>query len=494
VKRVGQSRYVHRSALGELDKSDRRRVEQAARLFGAWDVARVDADGRVMLGRTTSWSDPHPVLLESMTFGRGAPRHRTYGDSPPIYHRCEQMLSSRHPAHQRHAALSAAEERAGLLSRSDIGTKGAWERVLEQQGYRIEGFDLMKRQGSRMVNLDALIAKAARERSGTDLLDDAIARIAGRSSSSDDPLDRFNALWESHTGSKPQRKRVGTRLEWRHTVDDLGPRARQQIWDFVPDLRWYDFIILNSSAGKDSMAAMIKTIPLAERAGVLDRVWIVHCDLGKAEHPGTRQLAQQHARELGLPLQVIDTETTRGRSLMERFEDRLSKGGGFPGFGTRYCTSEYKTGEVNKLITAFIEDRFGRGNLKARMGRRARILNVLGLRAEESDKRKQPPLRVKKENATRKVIHEWLPVQGWTEAQVWKAIEQSNLRPHPFYAKGGRRLSCRFCPLAADEDIRLAGRLYPDLAEQYMQLQQRYDAPFKQRKRLSEILGIPRKK
>lgn len=352
--------------------------------------------------------------------------------------------------------------------------------------------------GSRTVNLDALIAQAARPRpqSGTGVNLDALVReVKGQDrtrSDSGDPLEAFEAIWTRQAGRPPEKVRVGTTSSWRDTVMDLSQEGRRAVWSWEPDLTWYDRIIVNSSGGKDSMAALLVVRDLAERQGVLDRVWVVHCDLGRVEHPGTEAVAREHAVDLGLPFEVVvhrDAKTGRRVGLMERFEERMKAGGSWPGFGTRYCTSEFKTGRVSALVTAFVRDQFGPGNLVQKMGRRARVLNVLGLRAEESRARWGPPMKVKKENQTRVLVHEWLPVQGWLESEVWAAIKRSGLRPHPYYAQGGKRLSCRFCPLAGDEDLKVAGKLYPEMAKEYIELEAKYDKPFKEKRRLSDILG-----
>ena len=77
-KRIGQRTWVHRTALDELSAAQRERVRTvAARAPGFdWTVARVDPDS-VMLGRTTSFDDAHPELLESVTWKGGRLQRRT---------------------------------------------------------------------------------------------------------------------------------------------------------------------------------------------------------------------------------------------------------------------------------------------------------------------------------------------------------------------------------------------------------------------------------
>lgn len=57
--------------------------------------------------------------------------------SPPILHRKELLVDTIHENYGRWAALSEAEEAAGLLNRRGIGTKLAWERLLREKGYKV---------------------------------------------------------------------------------------------------------------------------------------------------------------------------------------------------------------------------------------------------------------------------------------------------------------------------------------------------------------------
>lgn len=66
------------------------------------------------------------------------------------------------------------------------------------------------------------------------------------------------------------------------------------------DLRDFDVILLNSSAGKDSMALIDTIAQEAARQDVLDRLVVGHADLGRVEWPGTRTLAQRQAERYGL--------------------------------------------------------------------------------------------------------------------------------------------------------------------------------------------------
>ena len=122
---------MHRTALGALSKADQRRVTELSRAHPRfrWNVARVGPSS-VMIGRTESFSRTHhPALLESITKTPHGESRRTYGKNPPIYHRIEEMLLSSHPRYSLAEANTLKEERKGLLSRSDIGTRDGWNRI-----------------------------------------------------------------------------------------------------------------------------------------------------------------------------------------------------------------------------------------------------------------------------------------------------------------------------------------------------------------------------
>ena len=440
------------------------------------------------------------------------------------------------------------------------------------------------------------------------------------------PSGDYDALWKKGgeksltdmRGYDPIQKIEGVKVErGAHT----GIVATLGAWQ--PNLRHFDLILLNSSGGKDSAAMLVVMKTLAEAQGVLDRVEVVHADLGSAEHTGVGALAADQARRLGLPFHVVHREvrgvrldlldrfvdnlqdkflaypsTQREKNALERleFETRedtetdpvwvryaetkerkkirtailgmgfeempyivsaipnanertfekkgfepaargeawevrvepdareemrawllslgltereekkkmrpgdfriresgakgnpdpgrfhLRRAGGFPGFGTRYCTSEFKTAEVSKWTTAFVKQ-----HLKA-LGRPARVLNVLGLRAYESENRAGKGFDVKGDDTQARQTREWLPIQTLPESAVWDLIKAGGLPYHPVYDLGFQRLSCRLCPLAGDKDVALAALTYPQLTTQITAMEDTYDFKFKEKYGLREII------
>lgn len=364
--------------------------------------------------------------------------------------------------------------------------------------------------------------------------------------SEEDSLARYEALWSrGHADSVT--KMSGYRKDGPHQ----GVVAQLERWQ--PGLKWFDLIVLNSSGGKDSMAMLIVLKALARLEGIEDRLQVVHADLGEAEHPEVRELAEEQARLLGLPFSALSRNVYGvDKTLLERFienvqdkflvaprsavdqaalkklgfaaradtdEDKVwvlyapaagraelqrrllqlglaqkdnAKGnpglgqfqlrvaGGFPGFGTRYCTSEFKTGEVSKWVSGQV------ASLK--LGRPARVLNVLGLRAEESEKRAGPGFEAKGPDTRSKITREWLPIQLLKESDVWDLIAASGLPYHAAYDVGFHRLSCRLCPLAGDEDVALAALTYPKLTKRILDIEDTYGFKFKEKRGLREII------
>jgi 3'-phosphoadenosine 5'-phosphosulfate sulfotransferase (PAPS reductase)/FAD synthetase len=244
----------------------------------------------------------------------------------------------------------------------------------------------------------------------------------------------------------------------------------------APDLASYDVILVNSSAGKDSQAMLTHLVELADAHGVdRDRFVVVHADLGRVEWAGTRDLAAEQAAAYGLRFEVVRRD--KG-DLLEQIEAR----GMFPSSAARYCTSDQKTSQVAKLMTRLVAD-------SDVTGRPVRILNCLGIRAQES------PARAKKQaygrdNASngKRAVDRWLPIFDWTEDQVWQVIRASGLRHHPAYDAGMPRLSCVFCVLAGRRELVLAARLNPDLAATYADVEARIGHRFRNDLSMAQII------
>jgi DNA phosphorothioation-associated putative methyltransferase len=93
--------------------------------------------------------DPHPAIQASLrvdlrTFNIRFSDFRESAN-PPILHRKETLLGPDHPLRQKFARLTVQEEKADLLGVPGIGRRDAWNRLLEEEGWRLAGHRLLRR-------------------------------------------------------------------------------------------------------------------------------------------------------------------------------------------------------------------------------------------------------------------------------------------------------------------------------------------------------------
>ena len=211
-------------------------------------------------------------------------------------------------------------------------------------------------------------------------------------------------------------------------------------------------VAVNHSGGKDSQAMLLHL----REAGIPARqMVVVHAPLGRVEWPGT--LAHIRATIGDLPLLLARSRTDLFSIVRRR--------GYWPTPAIRNCTSDLKRGPIARELRRYLKanPRFG-----------GRIVNCLGLRADESrDRAKRPALSYSAANsrAGRHWI-DWLPIHDLTERAVFATIAAAGQRPHWVYGAGMRRCSCSFCIMATPEDLRRAAQLRPRLAADYVALEE----------------------
>lgn len=217
-------------------------------------------------------------------------------------------------------------------------------------------------------------------------------------------------------------------------------------------------IAMSHSGGKDSQAAMI----LLRRVVPDDQLLVVHAPLGRPEWPGT--FTHIRRTTLGLPLVLAEATTAPLDAVRRR---RL-----WPSPKLRWCTSDWKRGPIERELRRYLRanPRYG-----------GRIVSCLGLRADEGrDRAKRAPLEYSARNskAGRHWLT-WLPIHGFTEAQVFATISEAGERPHWVYRMGMSRCSCTFCIMATDADLRRAAQLRPELAAEYVDLEREIGHAFR---------------
>lgn len=236
------------------------------------------------------------------------------------------------------------------------------------------------------------------------------------------------------------------------------------------DLTSYDILLVNSSAGKDSQAMLDYIVRMAEMQGVKDRLVVVHCDLGRVEWQGTAELAEEQAKHYGVRFEKVSRPQG---DLLDHVESR----GKWPSSAARYCTSDHKRGQVYKLLTKLTDEvRTAKGTTAP-----VRILNMMGIRADESPARaKKTPFEHDDQASNgKRHVDTWYPIFTWTVQEVWTTIKASGVRYHFAYDLGMPRLSCCFCVLASRDALLLAGHHNKALLAEYVRVEKKIGHTFK---------------
>jgi 3'-phosphoadenosine 5'-phosphosulfate sulfotransferase (PAPS reductase)/FAD synthetase len=245
------------------------------------------------------------------------------------------------------------------------------------------------------------------------------------------------------------------------------------------NLTEYDYIVINTSGGKDSQVMLDVVVNLARIQGVEDRLLAVHADLKRMEWPGTPELAQAQVDLYGVPFVKV---TRPQGDLLDQVESR----GMWPSSAARYCTAHHKQNQVFKVFTRIV------GELRDRMGtpRPVKILNCMGLRAQESPARaKKPAFRFNEAASNgKREVYDWLPILHWTIDEVWERIRETGVPYHPIYDAGMPRLSCCFCVLASKSALIRAAQLAPDLAAEYARVEEKIGHTFQHGRSMAQII------
>ncbi|KKK47550.1 hypothetical protein LCGC14_3154050, partial [marine sediment metagenome] len=256
----------------------------------------------------------------------------------------------------------------------------------------------------------------------------------------------------------------------------------------APNYDEYDWVVVNSSAGKDSQVMLREIASHVER----QKIVVAHADLGPMEWPGTRALARAQAECFGVRFEAISRP--QGNLLAH-----VAARGKWPSSTRRYCTSDHKRGQMHKALTKIAHEiaaadpgTFRRSGSDRREGVRAvRILTCIGFRAEESPGRAKAKVFSVDTRSTGKgkVKHVdiWLPIHDWTLDRVWEVIHSEGLPYHYAYDLGMPRLSCVFCIFAPKAALMIAGANNRKLLDEYVELETEIDHTFKHGFSMKEI-------
>jgi DNA phosphorothioation-associated putative methyltransferase len=143
--------YIHRSTEDQLPALLSVLIFAGRQVVGEtdYDIVKLALDGRkISFLKYRDFDEAaHPELLYSVRVHLPQTTYsiRDYSSSlnPPILHRKEMFVDPLHPRYNEYAQLTEQEQRMGLLSRPDIGTRNGWAEILRSHRLRIVGYSLI---------------------------------------------------------------------------------------------------------------------------------------------------------------------------------------------------------------------------------------------------------------------------------------------------------------------------------------------------------------
>jgi len=211
-------------------------------------------------------------------------------------------------------------------------------------------------------------------------------------------------------------------------------------------------VALAVSGGKDSQAMAIAASRHLDRIGHTGPRVLIHADLGSVEWKDSLPCCERLAMHLGLEL--ITVRRPAG-GLMERWQGRWENNvkryrelscvklilpWSTPSM--RFCTSELKV----DVITRALKKRFPG----------QQILNVSGIRRQESTARSRMPISSLEKKLTRKGLegYTWNAIIEFQLEQVFGTIDDAGLALHEAYTRyKSSRVSCRYCIMGSIADL-----------------------------------------
>ena len=216
--------------------------------------------------------------------------------------------------------------------------------------------------------------------------------------------------------------------------------------------------IVSFSGGKDSTCLLLWAIAKYGR----DNIVVVAADTG-AEFPDTFEYCEYVEKKLGVKIHWC-------KSRKWDFYSYCRHRGKFPDMQNRFCTSDLKQGPLAVWVTA-------------NCNRKEDIL-LTGERWEESKRRAEypPDYHNKKLN-----VKGHRPILALKTREVFKAIEQAGLHPHPVY-QHFTRLGCYCCVFNTIHEWVQLAKHYPELFERVALLEEEINYTVKQGMTLRELV------
>lgn len=218
-------------------------------------------------------------------------------------------------------------------------------------------------------------------------------------------------------------------------------------------------VCIGVSGGKDSSAVALATFAHLDKVGHAGPRLLVHADLGVVEWHDSLPVCERLAKRLGCELLVV---RRKQGDMMDRWEQRWADNVArwealscvkiilpWSTPAMRFCTSELKVDQITRAL------------VKRFPGRQ--IVNVTGVRREESTERSKAPTCKAQPKLTSKTHKttgiDWLAIADWTEKDVYEYAAEQDFALHEGYTRfGSDRISCVLCMLATKKDHEAAMR------------------------------------
>lgn len=211
-------------------------------------------------------------------------------------------------------------------------------------------------------------------------------------------------------------------------------------------------VAIGASGGKDSVACALAVVAHLDAIGHTGPRVLVHADLGRVEWKDSLPCCERLAAKLGVELIVARRNAGdmlarwqgRWEANLGRYRDlscvRLILPWSTPSM--RFCTSELKVAVIASALKKRFKDQD--------------ILNVVGIRRQESSARSKMPVSAPHAGLQRKgrTGMTWNAVIEWPIEQVFEVIEEAGLELHEAYTRyGSSRVSCAFCIMSSNADM-----------------------------------------
>ena len=206
------------------------------------------------------------------------------------------------------------------------------------------------------------------------------------------------------------------------------------------------------SGGKDSVAIALAVARHLDTIGHSGPRLLIHADLGRVEWRDSLPSCERLAKHLGWELLVVRRQAG---DMLARWQGRWSNNVAryealecvklilpWSTPSLRFCTSEMKS----SVLTSALKKRY----------RQQDILNIVGIRRQESANRSRMPVACTNASLVRGGFTgvTWNAIIEWPVEDVFAEIAEAGLALHEAYTKyKSSRVSCAFCIMSSGADM-----------------------------------------